>query len=290
MGGADVGDVGATPNTLGDTMSSKDQSAIPDFTSFNRLDGRNLIVSGAGRGMGRHTSHALSQLGAKVLCVDIEVPLADEVAAEVGGIAFTGDMTNEDDVARMVAFASDAFATESSEGKIHGFVDIIGIAEWTDIIDTPISVWDSQFDMCLRHSFLLAKHVGRHMITGGNPGTMVFIASVHGLSASVRHAAYGAAKAGLISLVKTVAHEMGPHGIRANAIAPGTILTPRMEIALDEQRRKDSAKLAVLNRLGKTSEIANAALFLTSDQSAYVTGQTLVVDGGVVTADPFNPL
>jgi NAD(P)-dependent dehydrogenase (short-subunit alcohol dehydrogenase family) len=235
--------------------------------------------------MGRHTSHALSQLGAKVLCVDIEVPLADEVATEVGGTAFTGDMTNEDDVARMVAFADETFA-----GKIHGFVDIIGIAEWTDIIDTPISVWDSQFDMCLRHSFLLAKHVGRHMITAGNRGTMVFIASVHGLSASVRHAAYGAAKAGLISLVKTVAHEMGSHGIRANAIAPGTILTPRMEIALDEQHRTDAAKVAVLNRLGSTSEIANAALFLTSDQSSYVTGQTLVVDGGVVTADPFNPL
>jgi NAD(P)-dependent dehydrogenase (short-subunit alcohol dehydrogenase family) len=266
-------------------MSSKDQSPIPDYASFMRLDGRNFIVSGAGRGMGRHSSHALSQSGAKVMTVDIEPDLAKEVAEEVGGIAHVGDMTKEQDVEAMVAHASEEFG-----GQIHGLVDIIGIAEWFDVVDTDESVWDHQFDMCIRHTFLLSKHVGKAISATGAGGTMVFIASVHGLSASVRHAAYGAAKAGVISMVKTVAHELGSTGVRVNAIAPGSILTPRMEIALDDERRANAAKLAVLGRIGRTSDIASAVLFLSSDQSSYVTGQTLVVDGGVTTADPFTPL
>ncbi|MGD9794268.1 MAG: SDR family NAD(P)-dependent oxidoreductase [Acidimicrobiia bacterium] len=266
-------------------MTYKDSHPIPHYPSFMRLDGRNLIVIGAGQGMGRQTSHALKQCGARVVCADIDEQLAREIAEEVGGTAVVGDMTKEANIERLVTEASAAFG-----GPIHGFVDIIGIAEWEAIVATPEAMWDRQFDMCIRHAFLLAKHVGGHMQANKVPGTMVFIASVHGMTASVRHAAYGAAKAGLISLVKTIAEEMGPDGIRANAVAPGSILTPRMEIALDDATRAKAAAASVLNVMGKTSDIASAALFLTSAQSSFITGQTLVVDGGAVVADPFNLL
>jgi NAD(P)-dependent dehydrogenase (short-subunit alcohol dehydrogenase family) len=266
-------------------MTTPDNSPIPNYASFMRIDGRNILVIGAGQGMGRQTSHALAQAGAKVACVDIVPSLAEEIAAEVGGVAITGDMTVEAEVARVVAEATVALG-----GPIHGFVDIVGIADWVNIVDMETSVWDSQFDLCLRHAFLMSKHVGGHMINAGVGGTMVFIASVHGISASVRHAAYGAAKAGLISLVKTAAHEMGGHGIRVNAIAPGSILTPRMAIALSDDMQQRASGKSVLGRMGRTSDIASAALFLTSEQSSFMTGQTIVVDGGVTTADPFDLL
>ena len=230
--------------------------------------------------MGRHSSHALTQYGAKVLCVDIEPGLADEMAAEIGGLAFTGDMTKEAEVARMVAHANDVFG-----GRIHGLVDIIGIAEWFEIVDMDESVWDGQFDMCLRHAFLLSKHLGRHMIGSGTPGTMVFIASVHGLSASVRHAPYGAAKAALISLVKTIAHEMGPRGIRANAIAPGLILSGP-GLALGEDLIAQYARHSDSNFVGDPVDVAHIVAFLASDLSRLITGEMIRVDGGYAQHSP----
>jgi len=248
------------------------------------LDGRNLIVVGAGQGMGRQSSHALAQCGAKVMCVDIDEQFAKEIADEVGGIPFCGDMTRTDDVKRLVEQATSSFG-----GPIHGFVDIVGIAQWAMLTEMDESIWDAQFDICLRHAFLLSKYVGRHMIDTGTRGTMVFIASVHGLTASVRHAAYGAAKAALISLVRSLADEMGGQGIRANAIAPGAILTPRIESTIDEGRKQQAARRAPLNRMGVPADIASVVLFLCSELSSFLTGQTLVVDGGVVIADPFKP-
>jgi NAD(P)-dependent dehydrogenase (short-subunit alcohol dehydrogenase family) len=264
-------------------MTASDSSAVPDYKGMLSMDGRNMIVAGAGRGMGRQSSHALKQCGANVICVDIDATRAQEVATEVGGTPFIGDMTKEPDVVGLVDFAARTFA-----GPIHGFIDIVGIAEWFDVADLEQSVWDAQFDDCLRHAYLLSRFIGRNMLENNTAGTMVFIASVHGLTASARHAAYGAAKAGLISLVRTLADEMGRVGIRANAIAPGSILTPRMEVALDEVRRQESARIAPMNRMGVPSEIAATALFLSSQLSSYITGQTVVVDGGVVIADPYR--
>lgn len=266
-------------------MTSKDNSPVPDYAARLRLDGRNLIVAGAGQGMGRQSCHALRQAGANLLCVDLDPQLAEEMAAEVGGGAFCGDMTKEAEVVRLVEVATRHFG-----GPIHGFVDIIGLAQWEALIHMDESMWDAQFDVCLRHAYLLSKHVGRHIVEHGTEGAMVFIASVHGLTASIRHAAYGAAKAGLISLVRSLAYELGPHGIRVNAVAPGSILTPRIDAMLDEPRRQEAARRSPLNKLGMPADIASAVLFLASPLAAFVTGQTLVVDGGAVVADPYVPL
>jgi len=133
---------------------------------------------------------------------------------------------------------------------------------------------------------LLSQAFGRIMReTGG--GTMVFIASVSGLTAAPMHAAYGAAKAALIAWVQSLAVELGAHSIRANAISPGTILSPRMDAIFTDQQRTANASNSPLGRMGSTSDIASAALFLSSDLSNYITGRTLVVDGGVDAKFPY---
>jgi NAD(P)-dependent dehydrogenase (short-subunit alcohol dehydrogenase family) len=146
--------------------------------------------------------------------------------------------------------------------------------------------FDWEIDICLRHAFLLSQAFGRLMSKSGG-GTMVFIASVSGFTAAPMHAAYGAAKAGLMAWVQTLAIELGGFGIRANAVAPGTILSPRMEAVFNDEQRALNAGNAPLQKMGATSDIASAALFFSSDMSAYVTGRTLVVDGGVDAKFPY---
>jgi NAD(P)-dependent dehydrogenase (short-subunit alcohol dehydrogenase family) len=139
--------------------------------------------------------------------------------------------------------------------------------------------------MVLRHAYLTAQLAGRAMIDRG--GVMVFVASVSGLTGAPRHAAYGAAKAGLMSLVRTVAVELGPRRVRANAVAPGAVWTPHVAALLGEEGKARNAANAPLRRIASPADIASAVLFLASDLSAYVTGQTLVVDGGVSAKFPY---
>jgi len=137
----------------------------------------------------------------------------------------------------------------------------------------------------LRHAYLSAQTAGRSMVDRG--GVMVFVASVSGLTGAPRHAAYGAAKAALMSLVRTVAVELGPSGVRVNAVAPGAIWTPRVAALLGEEGRARNAANAPLRRIGLPADIASAILFLVSDLSSYMSGQTLVVDGGVSAKFPY---
>jgi NAD(P)-dependent dehydrogenase (short-subunit alcohol dehydrogenase family) len=139
--------------------------------------------------------------------------------------------------------------------------------------------------MVLRHAYLAAQLAGRAMVDRG--GAMVFVASVSGLTSAPRHAAYGAAKAGLMSLVRTVAVELGPRGVRANAVAPGAVWTPRVAALLGEEGKARAAANAPLRRVAEPADVASAILFLVSDLSTYVTGQTLVVDGGVSAKFPY---
>ncbi len=267
-------------------MTTADASPIPDFLSRLRLDGRSYVVAGAGMGMGRQTAHALAQAGAAhVVCVDVEADRAAEVAAEIGDVAvpWAGDVTTRTDAARLGAEAEEAC------GRIDGLVDIIGMARWESILDMTDETFDWEIDICLRHGFLLSQELGRRMVASGG-GTMVFIASVSGLTAAPMHAAYGAAKAGLMAWVQSLAVELGPRNVRANAIAPGTILSPRMDAVFTDEQRRANAENAPLQRMGSTSDIASAALFLSSDLSSYVTGRTLVVDGGVDAKFPYGTL
>lgn len=269
-------------------MTASDNAPIPDFLGRLRLDGRSYVVAGAGQGMGRQTAHALAQAGAaKVVCVDLEEERAADIAAELDtasgrsvAVPWVGDVTLRADAARLAADA------EQATGRIDGLVDIVGMARWQSILEMEDETFDWEIDICLRHAYLLSQELGRRMVVSGG-GTMVFIASVSGLTAAPMHAAYGAAKAALMAWVQSLAIELGSHGVRANAVAPGTILSPRMDAAFTDEQRAANAANAPLGRMGETSDIAAAALFLSCDLSRYVTGRTLVVDGGVDAKFPY---
>ena len=262
-------------------MSESLEFPVPDYQKLMRLDGKGFIVLGAGQGMGRQVSHGLHQAGARVFCVDIDAERARRVAGEVHGIAHVADCTSRESVQELVDTAA------SKLGAIDGFVDIIGIATWKSILDYEDAAWDRQFDLVLRHAYYIAQIAGRRMRERG--GTMVFIASVSGLRAAPFHAPYGAAKAALMALVKSVAVELAPHGVRCNAVAPGAIKTPRiLAAASDASERAAQFDQAIpMQRRGLPSEIAAAALFLSCGLSSYITGQTLTVDGGVMQTFPF---
>ena len=262
-------------------MTRTDDSAVPDYPGRLRLDGRGFIVLGAGQGIGRQASHALASVGANLVTVDLDPDLAADIAAEVGGTPWSGDATKREDVERLFADAADAFG-----GKVDGFVDIIGMAQYMGLLDIDDDLWEWHQNIVLRHAYLALQVGGKAMVeTGG--GTMTFVASVSGISSAPLHAAYGVAKAGLMSLVRSAAVELGPRGLRVNAVAPGMVWTPRVSAYVGEEGRNKNIENTPLRRVALPEDIASALLFLCSDLSSYVNGQTLVVDGGVGVKFPY---
>jgi len=260
-----------------------DRSPVPDYPGLLRLGGRGFVVLGAGQGIGRQAAHALAGAGARVACVDVEADRAGAVAAELDGVALTGDMTDRGQAERVLTDAAERL------GGLYGIVDIIGMAQYASLLDVTDDEWSWHFDIVLRHAYL-AVQLGGRLLTerGGVPGgVMVFVASVSGLTSAPRHAAYGAAKAGLMSLVRTAAVELGPAGVRVNAVAPGVVWTPRISAYLGAEGEARNRANTPLRRVAQPADIAAAILFLSSDLAGYVTGQTLVVDGGVSAKFPY---
>jgi NAD(P)-dependent dehydrogenase (short-subunit alcohol dehydrogenase family) len=257
-----------------------DHSDVPSYGDMLSLDGRGFIVAGAGNGIGRQTAHALAANGARVVCVDVVGEFAEQVADEVGGVPLVADMCDRSGVEAALATAND------SCGGLAGIVDIIGMTRFLFLADTTDDDWDWHQRTNLRHAFLIAQLGGKELARQGG-GTLVYVASVSGISGAQKQAAYGAAKAGVISLVKSAAVELGPVGVRVNAVAPGVVLTPRIGATLGEERQREWTESTPLKRLGVPSDIASAALFLSSDLSAFVTGQTVVVDGGTGQRFPY---
>lgn len=261
-------------------MTDADDSPVPDYPGLLRLDGRRLVVIGAGLGIGRQCAHALAVAGARVCCVDVDGDRAVDVAQEVDGVAATGDATQRVDAERVLAEARAAL------GGLDGVADIVGMARYAQVVDVTDEDWAWQFDIVLRHAYLALQLGGRALAEAGG-GAMVFVASVSGITSAPGHAAYGAAKAGLMSLVRTAAVELGPDGVRVNAVAPGVVWTPRIAELLGDDGRRRNEDNTPLRRVAQPADIAAAILFLMSDLAGYVTGQTLVVDGGVGAKFPY---
>ncbi len=261
-------------------MTGADDSPVPPYAEQLRLNGRSFVVIGAGQGIGRQTTHALAACGARLFCIDNDEQLAKEIAEEVDGIPWVADARKRSDAEAAVGEA------KKQLGRIDGLVDIVGMARYRDLLETTDEDWEWTFDMVLRHAYLFSQLAGRVMAEDGG-GVMVFVASVSGVTGAPRHAAYGAAKAGLMNWVRSLAVELGPSGIRANAVAPGVVMTPRVSGYLSEEGRRLQRENAPLRRVAEPSDIASAVLFLASDLSSYVTGQTLVVDGGVSAKFPY---
>ena len=250
-----------------------DDSPVPDYGQLLRLDGRRFVVGGAGFGMGRQVSHALASQGASVLCIDIVEDRATTVAEEIGGVPCVADLRLAADVARSIDTAERRF------GRVDGIVDIVGGARWSPIVDMSEGDWDGVFDENLRHVFLMIKFGAPALIRAGG-GSFAFVSSMSGTTSSPFHGAYGAAKAGIVSLVRSAAAELRRHEIRVNSVAPGATATPRMIEATGETSD------GTLAGWGAPSDIAAALLFLSSDLARHVSGQTFLVDGATTAEYP----
>jgi 3-oxoacyl-[acyl-carrier protein] reductase len=252
------------------------------------LEGQRALVVGGGYGSGRLTAILLAQSGARVAVADINGDRAQSVASEVGGHAIAADVTTEAGASAAVDEAHEVLDGLTRVANIVGLVDMRPFAE------TDPAHWEAQLRLNLYSQLLVCHAAGRHMIADARGGAIAMVASVSGIYGARNQVAYGIAKAGVMSLARTLADEWGPHGIRVNCVAPDITAVPRLldnmpvptEQALSTMDAMAVAEGVPLRRFGRTEEIAGPLLFLLSDLSSFMTGQTLVVDGGTMVHFP----
>jgi len=238
-----------------------------------------VIITGGARGIGFAIARKLAAQDYALCLVDIMQDALEEAIAElpVGGryLALAGDVSDWDSVQQIVKSADETL------GPIYGLVNNAGITRDNLVMRMSPESWRQVIEVNLNGTFYFTKAVSPLMMRQ-KIGRIVNIASVIGISGNAGQANYAASKAGVIAMTKSVARELGGRAITANAIAPGFIATDMTE-KLPEQVKKDMLSAIPLKRLGSSDDIANTVAFLLSEDAAYITGQTLVVDGGMVT-------
>ena len=236
------------------------------------------LVTGASRGIGRSISLALAAAGAKIVAVDIDLQATEAFVAELKAsgaeaVAVQGNVTVVDDVERMVNVAKETF------DRIDILVNNAGITRDALLLRMKDEDWDAVLDVNLKGAFLCTRAVAK-LMTKQRSGHIINIASVVGQMGNAGQANYCASKAGLMGLTRSNARELAKRNITVNAVAPGFIATD-MTDALPEQVRQELAAQIPLARLGSADDIAHTVLFLASDQSGYITGQVIGVNGGM---------
>ncbi len=252
-----------------------------------RLQDRVTIITGAGSGIGRAMASIFAQEGARVLAVDVDEGAAAEtrrLLAERGqeAASYTADVRLTDDVRGMITTAMEHF----------GHIDILcnnaGIGSTQSVAETPEDVWENVFAVNVRGCYLGCKYAIPHMLAAGG-GVIINMASVGGMVGLKNRAAYSAAKGAIISLTRSVAINYVQQQIRCTCICPGTVDSPWVQRLLDEAPDPAAERAALqarqpMGRLGLPEEIAKAALYLASDDAAFITGTSLVIDGGLTAA------
>jgi 3-oxoacyl-[acyl-carrier protein] reductase len=240
------------------------------------LTGRVALVTGSTRGIGRAIAEKLAAAGATVAVVGRDQGRAEEAAGQIGdgALGFACDVSDPQAAAALVA------SVEQALGACDILVNNAGLTRDNLLMRLKDDDWNAVIDANLRGAFATMRAASRGMMKK-RWGRMINIASVVGLTGNKGQANYAASKAGLIGLTKSVAKELASRNILANVVAPGLIETD-MTAAMSAEARTAMASVIPLERVGKPDDIANAVLFLASDLAAYVTGQVLVVDGGMV--------
>jgi NAD(P)-dependent dehydrogenase (short-subunit alcohol dehydrogenase family) len=247
-----------------------------------RLDGKAAVVTGAGRGLGKAMAKALAQAGAALVCaarthVQIEATVQEIHAAGGQAMAVATDVTDSAQVNRLVDKCIEAY------GKIDIMVANAGgggvsRGNW-EFWEYPDEAFEAVLATNLKSNFYCDRAAARHMVAHGAGGVLINVASGTALRGN-RHFAYPTAKGGVISLTKSVATILGPHNIRANTIIPGFVLKGPPANAQEAERAKQHGQMVPVRRLGEWWELGPLCVFLASDASRYITGQSFIIDGG----------
>jgi 3-oxoacyl-[acyl-carrier protein] reductase len=245
------------------------------------LEGKVAIVTGAARGIGQSIALRLAQEGADLALSDVKAEWLEETTVLVRALGRRAE-AYEVDVSKGDQVSAGVEAIAKDFGKIDIVVNNAGITRDGLLLRMSEEDWDLVMDINLKGTFLMTKAVSKIMVKQRS-GVFVNIASVIGLIGNPGQANYGASKAAVINLTKTVAKELAGRGIRANAVAPGFIKT-KMTDALSEEVRNKMLEVIPMKQFGLPEDVANVVLFLASDLSRYVTGQALSICGGMVTS------
>jgi NAD(P)-dependent dehydrogenase (short-subunit alcohol dehydrogenase family) len=253
---------------------------------MGRLDDKVALITGGASGMGKVASHLFAREGAKVVLADVADEAGEAVVADIrdqsGHAAYVhADVSRASDAEAMVRFAVDTF------GGLTVLYNNAGVFPERDgsVTETPEEVWDLTIGINLKGVYLGCRYGIPAMIESGG-GSIVNVASfVAFMGAATPQIAYTASKGGVLSMTREIAVEFARSGVRANSLCPGPIETPLLqELLADPARRQRRLVHIPMGRFGQAEELANAALFLASDESSYMTGAALVVDGGITAA------
>ncbi|HTX30872.1 MAG TPA: glucose 1-dehydrogenase [Solirubrobacteraceae bacterium] len=249
-----------------------------------RLDGKVALITGAGSGLGKEMAILFAAEGAQVVVNDIDAAAGERTVSEIGPEAtfVAGDVSQD-------ASTREVFeAVRSTHGRLDISVHNAGIMDPRDegVTETPLKVWDQVIAVNLTGVFLSCRHAVPLMLDTDGTGSLINIASFVALmGAAAPQIAYTTSKGGVLAMTREIAVQYARHGIRANAICPGPVRTPLFEYLIsDAQKRANRLNHIPAGRFGEPQDIAKAALYLASDDAAWVTGTEFLVDGGITAA------